>query len=110
MNITGKIIHISETQKVSETYRKREVVVETAENPKYPQTISLQLSQAKCDLIEEGNHGLNDHITADFNLRGRKWIAPSGEVKYFNTLEIWKIEKARAEQEHTKPEDGTFPF
>jgi hypothetical protein len=34
-----------------------------------------------------------DQIEVSFNLRGREWTSPQGEVKYFNTLEAWRIEK-----------------
>ena len=32
-------------------------------------------------------------MRVQFNLRGREWSNPQGEVKYFNTLDAWKIEK-----------------
>ena len=32
----------------------------------------------------------------EFSLRGREWRSPSGDVKYFNSLDVWKIEAARA--------------
>jgi single-strand DNA-binding protein len=28
-----------------------------------------------------------------FNLRGREWVNPQGEKKYFTSLEAWKIDK-----------------
>ncbi|MEY5040956.1 MAG: hypothetical protein RLZZ414_495, partial [Bacteroidota bacterium] len=31
--------------------------------------------------------------TVHFNLRGREWTSPQNEVKYFNSLEAWRIEK-----------------
>jgi hypothetical protein len=27
-----------------------------------------------------------------FNLKGREWVSPKGETKYFNTLQAFKIE------------------
>ena len=37
-----------------------------------------------------------DQIEVSFNIRGREWTSPQGEVKYFNTLEAWRIEKMGA--------------
>jgi hypothetical protein len=31
-------------------------------------------------------------VEVSFNLRGREWTSPTGDVKYFNTLEAWRIE------------------
>jgi hypothetical protein len=36
---------------------------------------------------------VSDQIEVSFNLRGREWTSPQGEIKYFNTLEAWRIEK-----------------
>ena len=30
-----------------------------------------------------------------FNIRGREWTSPQGEVKYFNSLDAWRVEKAQ---------------
>ena len=35
---------------------------------------------------------IGDEITVNFDLRGREWKSPQGEIKYFNSLEAWKIE------------------
>ena len=32
-------------------------------------------------------------VEVSFNLRGREWTSPQGEVKYFNTLDAWRVEK-----------------
>ena len=57
----------------------------------YPQDIMFQLTQDKCSLIDGFN--TQDQIEVSFNLRGREWTSPQGEVRYFNTLEAWRIEK-----------------
>lgn len=87
MNIEGTIHVKGETQKISEKFSKRELVIKTKE--KYPQFIACQLSQDKCGLLDFYNVG--DEVNASINLRGREWTSPKGEVKYFNTLEVWKL-------------------
>lgn len=86
---TGKVKVVNATIQVSEKFAKREFVVEIAGD--YPQLISFQLTQDKCSLADSLN--LDDEITVSYNLRGREWTSPQGEVKYFNTLEAWKIDK-----------------
>lgn len=82
-----------ESQQVSEKFKKREFVI-TDNGSKYPQHISFQLSQDKCDIIDTYNVG--DEIKVQFNLQGREWTSPKGEVKYFNTLDAWKVQKLGA--------------
>lgn len=89
----GKVHRIGETQHVSDTFSKREVVLEIADNPKYPQLVSFEVTKDKCGDLDEFNPG--DEVRVEFNLRGREWRSPKGETKYFNTLQIWRIEARR---------------
>ncbi len=89
MDITGILKVKNETQQVSEKFKKREFVI-TDNSSQYPQHISFQLMQDKCNLIDPYTVGAE--IKVHFNLRGREWTSPQGEVKYFNTLEAWRLE------------------
>ncbi len=91
---TGRLHIIFDTKQVSERFTKREFVVEIADNPKYPQMVLFQLSGDRCSQLDDLRVG--DTIRIDFSLRGREWRSPSGEVKYFNSLDVWKVEAARA--------------
>ena len=86
---TGILHLIGQTQVVSDKFSKRELVLKT--DGQYPQFISFQLTQDKCALAD----GLrkDEEVTVHFNLRGREWADPKGGVKYFNTLEAWRVEK-----------------
>jgi len=35
-------------------------------------------------------------VRLDFSLRGREWRSPQGDVKYFNSLDVWKVEPAHS--------------
>jgi len=96
MNLKGKIFIIFATKKVSDKFKKREFVLEYAENPLYPQFILFQFTQDKCAILDKYKTG--QEVEVEFNLRGREWIAPSGEKKYFNTLEAWKINPVESGQ------------
>jgi len=88
-------------QVVSEKFRKREFIL-TDNSSQYPQYISFQCTQDRCSLLDSVNVG--DTITVHFNLRGREWTSPQGEIKYFNTLEAWKIDRGQ-----TGPSAGSQP-
>ena len=32
-------------------------------------------------------------VKVDINLRGREWESPQGEIKYFNSIQGWRIDK-----------------
>jgi hypothetical protein len=89
MDITGILKVKNEAQQVSEKFKKRDFVL-TDNSSQYPQHISFQLTQDKTNLIDQYNVG--DEIKVHFNLRGREWTSPQGEIKYFNTLEAWRLE------------------
>ena len=69
-------------------FEKRDLVIVTEEQ--YPQTIIIQFTQQRCDLLDSLQVGQN--VKVYINIRGREWTNPQGETKYFNTIEGWKIE------------------
>ena len=105
MNINGKIIEVFDTQKVTETFQKREFVVEFSENPSYPEYIKFELIQDRCTLLDPFKPG--DIISVDFNLKGRKWQDKSGAVKYFNTLQAWRLEEQKGTAQAEKSQGIT---
>ena len=94
---TGKLHTIFETKQVSERFTKREFVVELTDNPKYPQVVLFQLTGDRCAQLDGLSVG--DAVRLDFSLRGREWRSPQGEVKYFNSLDCWKVEAAGSRRE-----------
>jgi hypothetical protein len=87
--VTGTVKVIGQTIAVTEKFTKRDLVI--TDQSQYPQDISFQLSQDKVDLLDSFVQG--DLIEVSFNLRGREWANPTtGEVRYFNTLDAWRIE------------------
>ncbi|MDX1909458.1 MAG: DUF3127 domain-containing protein [Bacteroidia bacterium] len=91
-SLSGKLHRKFDTVTVSDKFRKREFVLEISDGSPYTQYISLQLTQDKCALIDAHQPGAN--LTVEFNLRGREWKSPQGEIKYFNTLEAWRVQGA----------------
>jgi len=89
MEVQGKIKMIGEVQTFgSNGFRKRELVVTTEEQ--YPQHIMVEFVQDKCDLLN--NHQVGQNVKVNINLRGREWVNPQGETKYFNSIQGWRIE------------------
>jgi hypothetical protein len=115
MKINGKLLEVMETQQVSDSFKKRTFIVEYIENPQYPEYISFELTQDRCELID--SFKVNQEVSVSFNLRGRKWTNPQGETKYFNSLQAWRVEAATPGQNpaqpgkpETEPEEDGLPF
>ena len=73
---------------VSASFKKRELVITTEEQ--YPQSILIEFAQDKCDLLN--NLQIGQDVKVSINLRGREWVNPQGETKYFNSIQGWKID------------------
>ena len=91
MEVTGKIKIINETQSFgSKGFQKREMVVITTDG-ELEQPILIEFIKDKCDLLDR--YSVGQAVKVSVNLNGREWTSPSGEVKYFNTVQGWKIEE-----------------
>ena len=116
MEITGKIKSIGQTSSYgSNGFTKREIVVTSEEQ--YPQPISVEFVKDKCSLLDEFSVGQD--VTIGINLRGREWVNPQGETKYFNSVQGWRIQKSNETQTNQKeasvqaqtvPADDDLPF
>jgi hypothetical protein len=104
-NVRIKVIN--STVQVSDRFSKREFVVTDTSNGNYPQDILFQSTQDKCAILD--SFQLNDHVDVSFNLRGREWTSPQGEVKYFTSLEAWRIERASNAPAPPTPGDFGIP-
>lgn len=101
--LNGIVKVVNPTVQVSEKFSKREFVVTDASSM-YPQDIMFQATQDKCALLDSIQQ--NEQVEVSFNLRGREWTSPQGEVKYFNTLEAWRIEKIGSTAPAGIPQNG----
>ena len=107
IEVTGRLHAIFDTKQVTERFSKREFVVEMSDNPTYPQLVLFQLTGNRCENLDGLNVG--DDVRVEFSLRGREWKSPQGETKYFNSLDVWTIERAsgagRGDDEPPPPDE-----
>jgi hypothetical protein len=89
MELKGKVHEIGALQQVSETFKKRDLIIEYAENPTYPEYIRFEALQDKTALFD--SYKVGDDVEVSFNLRGRPWTDKTGKVSYFNSLVVWRI-------------------
>lgn len=87
--LTGTVKKIGEVQQVTDKFRKREIVI-CDNSGKFAQYIPFQLAQDRCDLADSLNIG--DEVDVRYNMNGKEYTdKKSGELKYFLTLEIWRL-------------------
>lgn len=103
MEIQGRIKTIFATETVGQNgFQKRDVVITT--DGQYPQDIIIQFTQNNCALLD--NLLIGQIVKIHFNLQGREWTSPQGEVKYFNTVVGWKIEIVQPMQQYQQAPQG----
>ena len=102
MEIQGRIKVIDETKTFGNNgFRKRELVVTTEEQ--YPQHLMIEFIQDKTDLLN--TYQVGQMVKVSINLRGREWVNPQGETKYFNSIQGWRIENL----EQAAPDTSNMP-
>ena len=89
MDIKGKVHDISPVVTVSDKFKKRELIIEYAENPTYPEFLKFEATQDKVNILD--NVKVGDQVEVFFNLRGRPWTNKEGVTTYFNSLVVWRI-------------------
>ena len=97
MEISGRIKSIGKVNNVSDSFRKREIVITTSEQ--YPQHLLLEFVQDKCEVLD--GYKVGQDVEIGINLRGREWVNPEGVTKYFNTIQGWKIKESDDSQKET---------
>ncbi len=91
--ISGKLFEIFDTVNITDSFRKREFIVEKTENVSgrdFTDHIKFQCIQERCDLLN--NFNVNDEVKISFNIKGRKW-EKDGRGGYITNLDCWRIEQ-----------------
>lgn len=84
--ITGKVAEVYPVNRVNERFRKREFVIEhkdTGSGQAYVDFIKFQLTQDKCETIDES--WLRQDVTVTFTIKGNRW-EKNGMVNYITNL------------------------
>lgn len=107
MELQGRLKHIDDTKAFGANgFRKREIVVTSEEQ--YPQHILVEFTQDKCDLLN--SYKVGENVKVYLNLRGREWVNPQGETKYFNSIQGWKIEHVSGSNQHAVQQQSAQEF
>jgi len=100
LEIIGKLAHKYDTQKVSDTFTKREFILDISEDVNgkvYPNVAKFQVTKDKCSVLD--NYNVGEEIKVHFNIRGNKATSKEGKAIVFTNLDAWKIERVNAAQQ-----------
>lgn len=89
MELQGTIKKIGDLETFNSGFQKKELVLLTEEQ--YPQPINIEFLSDKADILN--GYKVGDSVKIGINVRGREWTSPQGDVKYFNSITAWRIEK-----------------
>lgn len=101
MEIRGKVHEIGNTQQVSESFKKRDIIIAFAENPQFVEYIRFEATQDRVSIFDGLQVG--QEIEVSFNLRGRPWTNKEGVTTYFNSLVAWRVTKLNNNAGSTTP-------
>lgn len=93
--LQGKLIKRNDAKQVSDKFTIREFVIEDS-STQYPQLIQMQLTQDRVDILD--SFQLGENVSVSFNIKGREWTSPQGDIRYFTTLEAWKIDSMNSSE------------
>jgi len=96
LSLTGFIDKILPEQKISDTFTKRELILETEE--KYPQKVKIEFINSGINSLMDKKEG--QQVKVCFNVRGREW-----NEKYFVSLNGWRIELLADISTEPEPEE-----
>ena len=102
MELLGKIKLIGDIKTYGDNgFRKRELVLTTEDQ--YPQHILIEFVQNNCELLD--NFNIGQTVRIGINIRGREWESPDQGIKYFNSIQGWRIESLDDQVMDSPPED-----
>ena len=102
MELLGKIKLIGDIKTYGDNgFRKRELVLTTEEQ--YPQHILIEFNQNNWELLD--NYSIGQTVRIGINIRGREWESPDQGIKYFNSIQGWRIESLDVLVMDSAPED-----
>jgi Protein of unknown function (DUF3127). len=94
MEIRGKVHEVGPVQQVTESFKKRDMIVAYAENPQFVEYVRFEATQDRTSIFD--NLAIGQEVEVSFNLRGRPWTNKDGVTTYFNSLVAWRVTKLSA--------------
>ncbi|MEM6731128.1 MAG: DUF3127 domain-containing protein [Myxococcota bacterium] len=96
----GTVYRIFDAEQVTERFTKREFVLKIQgpeiRGQQRNEHVLFQLTGRRVDLIDGFREGQEAEV--EFVLKGREWTSKSGDVRFFNSLEVFAVSAADGQQ------------
>lgn len=102
------VVRVGQVEQVTDSFRKRELIVTADNDQQYPQTLKFEAIQNKCDDEKLNEIIKGDEITVHFNINGREYTDKQGKLQVMNSLQLWKIDITRTVAGN-RPQTNTAP-
>ena len=100
--LTGRLTEVLDVQVLKGDFQKRTFAIEIEGT--YPTAVAFELLKEKVDLIDKFTIGTT--ITVGYNPRSNRYVTPgTGEVKFFTSLNAWKINAADGSSAGTQKDE-----
>jgi len=66
----------------------------------------IEFIQNNCELLD--NYSIGQTVRIGINIRGREWESPDQGIKYFNSIQGWRIESLDDQVMDSAAEDLTI--
>ena len=114
LTLTGKLIHVTESQKIGDSNSKITFVLE--HGVEFPRNAAFDLWNSKMEKIL--GHSIGDKLTVSFNIDSRSFNRKDGTKGISTNLQAWKIEgdkqpkqeNAMGTAKKVNDKDDDFPF
>ncbi|WP_160067509.1 DUF3127 domain-containing protein [Sphingobacterium bovisgrunnientis] len=107
MDIKGRVHEIGPVQQVTDSFKKRELVLAYWENPQFVEYITFQAMQDRVSIFD--NLKVGQDVSIDFNIKGRPWTNKDGATTYFNSLVAWRVSPLSNQQPATNTDYSNIP-
>lgn len=117
MEIKGLVHEIGVTQNLTDTFKKRDLIIDYGDNAEYREYIKVEALQDKVNLFDSLKVG--QEVEVFFNLRGRPYTDKAGKTTYFNSLVAWRVNTIEGGEapvpmnnvaNEADDDDSTLPF
>ncbi|MFD2600197.1 DUF3127 domain-containing protein [Sphingobacterium corticis] len=106
MEIRGTVHEIGAINQVTDSFKKRDLIVAYAENPQFVEYVTFQAMQERVSIFD--NLTVGQDVEVSFNIKGRPWTNKDGMTTYFNTLVAWRITPLQTQQASKQASAGSF--
>jgi single-strand DNA-binding protein len=86
--VAGTVLRVLDEQRITDTFKKRIIVVQADEDTEYPQEVGVEFLNDKCQYLSKFSKG--DYVTIDCNVRGKDF-EKDGKISNFTKLNGWRI-------------------